>query len=60
MNGPMFLAYVEQCLVPTLKRGDIVVMAICRCIRCHITPLPGEICRNRAIDIDHAERHSLR
>src|SRR5215471_12868768 len=22
MNGPMFLAYVRQCLVPTLKRGD--------------------------------------
>jgi transposase len=26
MNGPMFLAYVRQCLVPTLKRGDIVAM----------------------------------
>jgi transposase len=26
MNGPMFLAYVKQCLVPTLKRSDIVVM----------------------------------
>ena len=26
MNGEMFLAYVEQCLVPTLRRGDIVVM----------------------------------
>lgn len=26
MNGSVFLAYVEQCLVPTLKRGDIVVM----------------------------------
>ena len=26
MNGPMFLAYVEQCLAPTLKRGDIVIM----------------------------------
>lgn len=25
-NGEVFLAYVEQCLVPTLKRGDIVVM----------------------------------
>jgi hypothetical protein len=24
MNGPMFLAYVKQCLVPTLKRGEIV------------------------------------
>jgi transposase len=25
MNGETFLAYVEQCLVPTLKRNDIVV-----------------------------------
>ena len=26
INGPMFLAYVKQCLVPTLKRSDIVIM----------------------------------
>lgn len=26
MNGASFLAYVEQVLAPTLKRGDIVVM----------------------------------
>jgi transposase len=26
MNGEAFLAYIEQCLVPTLKRGDIVVI----------------------------------
>lgn len=26
MNGAIFLAYIEQCLAPTLKRGDIVVM----------------------------------
>jgi transposase len=26
MNGSIFLAYVEQCLVPILKRGDTVVM----------------------------------
>jgi DDE superfamily endonuclease len=26
MNGEIFLAYVEHCLVPTLRRGDIVVM----------------------------------
>jgi transposase len=26
MTGEMFLAYVEQCLVPTLKCNDIVVM----------------------------------
>ena len=26
MNGDTFLAYIEQCLAPTLKPGDIVVM----------------------------------
>lgn len=26
MNGETFLAYIEQCLVPTLKRKDIVVV----------------------------------
>jgi len=26
MNGPWFLAYVEQVLAPTLKPGDVVVM----------------------------------
>jgi len=26
MTGPAFLAYVEQFLVPTLRRGDIVVL----------------------------------
>jgi len=26
MNGEAFRAYVEQCLAPTLRRGDIVVM----------------------------------
>ncbi len=26
INGECFLAYIEQCLVPILKKGDIVVM----------------------------------
>ncbi len=26
MNGEAFLAYVEQCLVPALKRNDVVVV----------------------------------
>jgi len=26
INGELFLAYVEQCLLPTLRKGDIVVM----------------------------------
>ena len=35
MTSEMFLAYVEQCLVPTLKRNDIVVMDNCRV---HLAP----------------------
>ena len=30
MTGEMFLAYIEQCLVLTLPRNDIVVMDNCR------------------------------
>jgi transposase len=30
MNGPAFVAYIEQCLGPTLRRGEIVVMDNCR------------------------------
>src|SRR5207248_7025366 len=26
MNGPMFVAYIKECVAPTLKRGDIVVI----------------------------------
>src|SRR5262249_59240640 len=26
MNGDAFLAYIEQCLIPTLQRRDIVVV----------------------------------
>jgi transposase len=26
MNGTIFLAYVEQCLAPTLERRDVVIM----------------------------------
>lgn len=29
MNGPAFLAYIEQCLGPTLRRGDIVALDNC-------------------------------
>jgi transposase len=30
LTGEIFLAYVEQCLVPTLRRNEIVVMDNCR------------------------------
>jgi transposase len=26
IDGPTFVAYLEQCLAPTLARGDIVIM----------------------------------
>jgi hypothetical protein len=29
INGPAFQAYVEQVLVPELKRADIIVMETC-------------------------------
>ena len=34
MTAEMFLAYIEQCLVPTLRRNDIVVMDNCRVHMC--------------------------
>jgi hypothetical protein len=38
----MFLAYVEQCLDPTLRRDDIVVMDnLPTHSRCCATPVPG-------------------
>lgn len=30
MTGEIFLAYIKQCLVPALRRGDTVVMDNCR------------------------------
>ena len=46
MTGEMFLAYVEQCLIPTLRRNDIVVMDNCRV---HLSPaIRGAIEKVRA------------
>ncbi len=44
MTGEMFLAYVENCLVPTLRRNDIVVMD-----NCHMVHL-GDLRISRAIE----------
>jgi transposase len=35
MNGAIFLAYVEQCLVPILKKRDVVIMDN---LACHKVP----------------------
>src|SRR3981081_34673 len=51
MTGEMFLAYIEQCLVPTLRRNDIVVMDNCRV---HMAPAIRE-----AIEKAHATLRSL-
>jgi hypothetical protein len=32
MTAEMFLAYIEKCLVPMLRRNDIVMMDNCRSI----------------------------
>ena len=32
MTGDMFLAYVEQCLVPTLRRNDIVMRSLANAV----------------------------
>ena len=47
MTGEMFLAYIEQCLVPTLRRNDIVVMDNCRV---HMGPAIREAIENSARD----------
>ena len=41
MSGEIFLAYVEQCLVPTLRRNDIIVMDN---YRAHKVPTAGQGC----------------
>ncbi len=49
MTGEMFLAYVEQCLIPTLRRNDIVVMDNCRV---HLSPairVQSRKCGDRAL-----------
>src|SRR6185436_19335167 len=43
MTGEMFLAYVENCLVPMLRRNDIVVMDNCRV---HLGPGIGRAARH--------------
>ena len=47
MTGEMFLAYIEQCLVPTLRRNDIVVMDNCRV---HMGPAIREAIEKAHVD----------
>ncbi len=55
MNGEMFLAYVEQCLVPTLRRNDIVVMDNCRI---HLAPAIREAIEKAQATVRYLPKYS--
>jgi transposase len=55
MTGDMFLAYIEQCLVPTLRRGDIVMMDNCRV---HLGPSIGEAIENAGASLRYLPKYS--
>lgn len=55
MNGEMFLAYVEQCLIPTLRRKDIVVMDNCRV---HLGPSIRKAIENAGASLRYLPKYS--
>ena len=55
MNGETFLAYVEQCLVPTLKRGNIVMMDN---LPVHKTPGVREAIEGAGARLEYLPRYS--
>jgi transposase len=55
MNGEMFLAYVEQCLVPTLRRNDIVVMDNCRI---HLAPAIAQAIETAQASVRYLPKYS--
>ena len=55
MTGEMFLAYVEQCLVPTLRRNDIVVMDNCRV---HMAPAVREAIERAKASLRYLPKYS--
>jgi hypothetical protein len=55
MTGEMFLAYLEQCLCPTLWRGDIVVIDNCRA---HISPRVREIIERAGATLRYLPKYS--
>jgi transposase len=55
MNGEMFVAYIEQCLVPTLRRNDIVVMDNCRV---HLRPCIREAIENAGAALRYLPKYS--
>jgi transposase len=55
MTSAMFLAYLEQCLVPTLKRHDIVIMDNCRV---HLGPAIGEAIEKAQATLRYLPKYS--
>jgi transposase len=55
MTGEMFLAYLEQCLCPTLKRGDIVVIDNCRV---HMSPRVREVIERVGATLRYLPKYS--
>ena len=55
MTAEMFLAYLEQCLCPTLQRGDIVVIDNCRP---HTSPRVREVIENAGATLRYLPKYS--
>jgi transposase len=55
MTGELFLAYVEQCLVPTLRRNDIVVMDNCRV---HMAPAVRQAIEKAKASVRYLPKYS--
>jgi putative transposase len=55
MTTEMFLAYLEQCLCPTLQRGDIVVIDNCRA---HTSPRVQEVIEKAGATLRYLPKYS--
>ena len=55
MTGEMFVAYLEQCLVPTLRRNEIVMMDNCRI---HIGPRIREVIEKAGATVRYLPAYS--
>ena len=55
MTGEVLLAYLEQCLCPTLRRGDIVVIDNCRA---HISPRVREVIEKAGATLRYLPKYS--
>lgn len=55
MNAEIFLAYIEQCLAPTLRRGDIVVMDN---VAIHKAPAIREVIESKQASLRYLPKYS--